>query len=300
MFVLLMVMITGYGAFNTNIGLSAKGNVYDKGDLCYETSNNGDGTVTITNYDKTCGSYVIIPSTIKGKTVTKIGSIIWGTDGAFFGKGLTKVVIPDTVTYIGNCAFANNAISDIDFGNGLEEIGYEAFHINNLTSIVFPKTLKIIGYGAFLRNYLTSIPPLDNIKYGGGAFSENSLKPETAFIYDRNDDGSIDYTSLNSYAARQYVAVLNIPDGVKKLSFLSLRFSNAGTINLPEGLEVISESAFHQSYVKVVNIPSSVKSIGSLSFAQTDNLTEINIDKPEGFISGSPWGASKATVNWNE
>ena len=43
-------MITGYSAFNTNIKLSAKWNVYNKGDLCYETSDNKDGTLTITNY----------------------------------------------------------------------------------------------------------------------------------------------------------------------------------------------------------------------------------------------------------
>lgn len=63
-------MSIGYASFSTNISLSAKGKVY-------KVSDNGDGTVTITDYDKTCGSEVNIPSTIRGLTVTRIADGNW-------------------------------------------------------------------------------------------------------------------------------------------------------------------------------------------------------------------------------
>lgn len=46
-----------------------------------------------------------------------------------------------------------------------------------------------------------------------------------------------------------------------------------------------------------INIPSTIQSIGKNAF-ESSKITTINIDKPAGSISGAPWGASGATVNW--
>ena len=49
LFCLTFMLVIGYSVFNTNINLSVKGNIYNKKDLCFETSDNGDGTnATIT------------------------------------------------------------------------------------------------------------------------------------------------------------------------------------------------------------------------------------------------------------
>ncbi len=148
-----------------------------------------------------------------------------------------------------------------------------------------------------MKNYLTSIPPLDNIEYEGGTFTYNNLEPENAFVYAKNSDGSIDYTTLNSYAARTYVEKINVPSGIKTLLKQSMQFANTSTINLPDGIETITDRAFHQSNAKVYNIPSSITTITSLSFKEDSNIT-INIDRKENAISGSPCGATNATINW--
>ena len=49
---------------------------------------------------------VVIPKTIGGVTVNKISSM--NLEGAFQGKGLTSVVIPNTVTFISSKAFDDN------------------------------------------------------------------------------------------------------------------------------------------------------------------------------------------------
>ena len=51
---------------------------------------------------------VVIPKTIGGVTVTKIGTNTNNFEGAFQGKGLTSVVIPNTVTFISSKAFNDN------------------------------------------------------------------------------------------------------------------------------------------------------------------------------------------------
>jgi hypothetical protein len=73
-------------------------------DVVYEDLD--DGTIRITGYRSDYAD-IIIPETIDGKTVTKIGEP-YSTDCAmpFLEKDLTSVVIPDTVTYIGYSAFA--------------------------------------------------------------------------------------------------------------------------------------------------------------------------------------------------
>lgn len=46
-----------------------------------------------------------------------------------------------------------------------------------------------------------------------------------------------------------------------------------------------------------INIPSTIQSIGKIAFEMT-KITTINIDRRADSISGAPWGATNATVNW--
>ena len=47
------------------------------------------------------------------------------------------------------------------------------------------------------------------------------------------------------------------------------------------------------------NLLDNVTSIGDGTFYSCSSLTSITINKPSGSISGSPWGATGATVTWN-
>lgn len=49
--------------------------------------------------------------------------------------------------------------------------------------------------------------------------------------------------------------------------------------------------------ITTINIPSTIKSIGKHAF-DGSNITTINIARRVDSISGSPWGAKGATVNW--
>ena len=294
----LLCFSIGYASFSTNINLSTQGNVYKVSDKCYTTSDNGDGTLTITNYDKTCGTEVNIPSIIRGKTVTVIaGNVKWDDHKSFSYKGLTKVVIPDTVITIGNNSFRSNNITSLDLGGSVKSIGWEAFAYNKLTNIVFPKFLTTIGAGAFQENNLTSIPSLEHvISLCGGVFTGNLVTGHDKFVYSKYGD-NFDYSTLNSYAG-PWVSGLVIPSNVKTPMYYSLRRTRATTVILSEGVENINDSAFMQSYATTVNIPSTIKNIGASAFGQSRAIKTININRKDSAIAGTPWGASNATVNW--
>ena len=94
---------------------------------------------------KECPKDVVIPD-----SVTKIGE--W----AFNGKKLTSVVIGNSVTWIGWRAFALNQLTSVVIGNSVTKIDEAAFAKNNLTSVVIPDSVTEIGERAFLFNCLDS------------------------------------------------------------------------------------------------------------------------------------------------
>ena len=166
---------------------------------CFTVGTINDGNeVAILDYDETCGSDVIIPSTIQGYPVTVIGnnktSIIQqlnnkqsnshfnnlnyynkkydlegmradGPTGSFSNKDLKSVVIPNSVTTIESSAFENNQLTSVTIPNSVTTIGSHAFRYNQLTSVTIPDSVTTIGAWAFSDNQLTSVTIGSGIQY---------------------------------------------------------------------------------------------------------------------------------------
>ena len=84
--------------------------------------------------------------------------------------------------------------------------------------MTFPSTLLRIINSAFKECGLTSLNIPSSVTYiEPGVFNNNQLSDEEAFIYARNSDGSIDYTTLISYGGANRDNII-IPDSVKTIS----------------------------------------------------------------------------------
>ena len=153
----------------------------DVSDLTYKVSG---GKITITSCDKATSGKLVIPDTIEGKPVTRIGDFAFVNctsltsitipDGvtsigfaAFRGcSSLTSITIPDSVTSIGDYAFMRcSSLTSITIGAGVISIGDFAFYeCSKLTSITIPDGVTSIGLRAF--NGCTS---LTSITFRGNA-----------------------------------------------------------------------------------------------------------------------------------
>lgn len=165
------------------------------------------------------------------------------------------------------------AIKSLTGGSGQDNTVLNSILDRSIAGDYVNEDLTEIGYYAFLGcTNLTSATFTKATKVGYGAFrGTTSLKsislPEARTI----EDSVFAWGGLES---------INIP----KIEVLSDDSSDGGGI-------------FKYCPMTEINIPSTIKSIGEYSF-EGSKLTKITINRKADAISGSPWGATNATVSW--
>ena len=116
------------------------------------------------------------------------------------GELVTDLVIPDSVTSIGEYAFSGcNSLTSVTIPDSVTSIGMGAFYgCNSLTSVTIPDSVTSIGHSAFSGcDSLTSITIPDSVTFiGGDAFSGcNSL---TSVIFENPNGWSADREALSA------------------------------------------------------------------------------------------------------
>jgi hypothetical protein len=134
---------------------------------------NGNG-INIVRYTGTAVA-VRIPDRINNLPVVTIGNQAFSQTYNGVNENITSVVIPNTVTKIGDKAFyCQNNLTSITFPTeNLVEIGFQAFiGCEALTSISLPNTINIIGAEAFSQcSTLTTINLPLSARIGDMAFA---------------------------------------------------------------------------------------------------------------------------------
>lgn len=93
---------------------------------------------------------------------------------------LREIEIPDTVTEIGQMAFAGARLESLKIPASVTKIGEKAFHLHHLTELTIPGTVKEIGDSAFEGTYkaltLTDLKIEEGVEHiGKYAFKEGLL-----------------------------------------------------------------------------------------------------------------------------
>lgn len=96
------------------------------------------------------------------------------------------------------------------------------------------------------------------------------------------------------------LTLTSLPEGltsIKSSTFCDC--SSLALTSLPEGVTSIGQWAFLRCYsLTTLTIGSAIKSIATDAFDDCTNLKTIIINRAEGTVSGAPWGATNATVQW--
>jgi hypothetical protein len=118
----------------------------------------------------------VIPTEFNGRPVKHIGK------GAFKGRGISSVVIPEGFSWIGEEAFMDNKLDSIIFPQSMTGIAEKGFMNNNITSIVFHKGINRILREAFAKNKIKSVSIAngETMLVSGNAFDDNPI--ETAAL----------------------------------------------------------------------------------------------------------------------
>lgn len=229
-------------------------------DFAYTTEN---GEVTITDYTGT-REHVLIPSEIGGFPVTALA------DKAFYEKHVTTVVVPDSVTEIGDLCFSgDNYLVSLTLPDGLAELSYGALEsCYSLLDFDLPKGLKTIGEGAlqsiFYLTHLTIPAGVTDIEQMNflmmhGLEEVSVAEGSTSFTYDAEN------------------GLLMTADKARLLHCF-FHLAPQKEIILPEGMKTIDPFAFHYDVtVEKIVLPEGTETIGLLAFGICPKLTEIVI-----------------------
>lgn len=222
-----------------------------------------NGEVTITDYTGT-REHVLIPSEIGGFPVTMLA------DKAFYEKHVTTVVVPDSVTEIGEACFSgDNYLVSLTLPDGLAELPPIALEsCYSLMDFELPKGLKTIGAGAlqaiFYLTHLTIPAGVTDIEQMNflmmhGLEEVSVAEGSTSFTYDAEN------------------GLLMTADKARLLHCF-FHLAPQKEIILPEGMKTIDPFAFHYDVtVEKIVLPEGAETIGLLAFGICPKLTEIVI-----------------------
>ncbi len=201
----------------------------------------------ITNYIGAPG-IATVPALIGTNQVRTVGG---GSASIDPQSRLTGIVLPDSVTTIGQFAFYGSTnIASVTFGTGILTIDYAAFGESGLTSVTVPDSVTTLGTYAFYK-----MPRLTNATFGSG-ITNIGLATFS------------DSTNLRSVA---------LPPGLKAIGEYAFANNRALTNTaIPLGVTNIGRSAFGGcTNLLAAVIPDAVLSIGREAFKECAAMTNI-------------------------
>ena len=221
-------------------------------------------------YSKDGRKLLRVPEKLSGAYLIKEGTRIICDNAFSWCRSLSDIVIPDSVSSIGNGAFNScSSLSNIVIPDSVTSIGGAAFFsCSSLSNIVIPDSVTSIGDWAFRHCCsLSEVVIPDSVTSIG----------DCAFDWCRS------------------LSKVVIPDSVTSIG--NGAFSSCYSLSdivIPSSVTSIGDNAFEWCYsLSDIVIPSSVTSIGDTVFNNCSSLKYISIPKSVICLNGNP------IADWN-
>ncbi len=258
-------------------------------------------------------------------TVAKGNSAFTAKDGVLFNRsGSTLVaypaglngayVLPASVHYVGNCAFAYARLTTIEL-NGVQSIGKKAFAYARLESVTLPDTVTALGEEAFYSNVaLTSVRlsaglqkiserafaycstlsameiPANVQTIGASAFAGTAALQTVTFV-ENSRLSSIGNGAFSVSAIRE----ISVPASVISIGDSAFAGSALSSLTFEDGsnLRVIGDGAFGEVPTQTVTFPASLEAIGEKAFMGSA-LTSVTLPKNLSSLGDGAFAACNA------
>jgi len=194
-----------------------------------------------------------------------------------------KLVIPNSVTYIGASAFESSATDSLIISDNVDSLRSYAFANCNIDYIHLPAKLKYIGDYALSNNNMRNFELPDGVEWiGKKAVNHLSARrvviPERvkyiaqeAFTYTLCDTieirAHLDSIPTKAFYGCQSMKKIVLPANLKRIGYNAFGICRGlKDCKLPEGLEEIDSYAFSGCYIDEWHFPTSIRKIGRSAF----------------------------------
>ncbi len=201
-------------------------------------------------------------------------------NSAFYNTCITELELPDTLETLGEYAFGrSDLLTKVVFGSGLRTISDHAFDGDEaLRSISLQEGLEVIGESAFSGCDITNLQIPDGVTtIGAKAFYYNSHLSKIEF------PDTVESIGDFAFRGAEPMLRVSLPDSVKELGQGVFADCKAlSYIDLPNQIEYIPQLLLASTKVKSIEIPDSVTEIRNwaFSFNHGDNAPQLYVAPP--------------------
>ncbi len=217
--------------------------------------------------------------------------------------GITKLTLPNTLTYIGDKAFSYSGIKEIVFsGNTYADelyIGKGAFEGTlNLETLTLPAHTKSIGDNAFNGSAIEDLTLNEGLEtIGNSAFANtyylfslevpgsvktisDSCFTPFCYIMDITLNEGTEVIGKNAFAGVYYLSSITIPASVTRIDDFAFADSSLASITFAANskLEVIGAHAFEKTNINSITLPKSLTSVGAYAFFSCSALGTVTFE----------------------
>lgn len=242
-----------------------------------ETQQTPEGTMTFRVYDDHAewvdyngnDTALTVPDTVGGQPVTAVGDNCVSS-----GYYLSELTLPATVKRIGEKAFLLANLTKVNLPEGLTYLGHYAMANFKGEELILPGTLEYIGFKCF-----------------SGAKFETITIPASVKTICRTPFYSCSNLKSIQVEGSSYASVDGVLFSADKKTLIAYPGGAGDTYTVPEGTEVIGHSAFAGNYnMKQVILPETLKRIENFGFGYCESLTDLQLPESLEFIGQGAFG----------